>query len=191
MSEPRREDLDAIWEEVDRRSHGYLDAPLPAPLDAALGTIVERFAEGDEQMRDAIRESLTLDAAKALAVYAERMASQAVHDDSSGALLHGLVAVGIASAREYEKELMILLPLFDHSARKIGIDSDALFENAAEILGQDAPKWIPEYPERNEAERDLGAMGYEERPQENGLLYARDFGLSREKVDEIIRKLDL
>lgn len=136
IDEPRRDDLEAIWEEVDRRSHGYLDAPLPAPLDAALGTVVERYADGDEQTREAIRDGLTLDAARALAVYAERMASQAVHDDSSAALLSGLVALGMAAAREYEKELMVVLPLFDRSARTIKIDPDALFEHATAILAR-------------------------------------------------------
>jgi hypothetical protein len=190
MHEPRREELEAIWEEVERRGHGYLQAPLPAPLDAALGTVVERYADGDEATRETIRDSLTLGAAQALGTYAERMASQAVHEDSSAALLHGLVAIGVAAARQYEKDLMLLLPLFDRSATVLTIDPDDLFRRAADILGESAPRWLLEWPERSEAERDLGVMGYEERPSENGLLYAREPDLSREEVDDLQRWIE-
>ena len=82
----------------------------------------------------------------------------------------------------------MLLPLFDRSARKLTIDPDGLFEAAAEILGDAAPEWLRRFPERSEAERDLGRMGYEERPTENGLLYARSGPeMSREEVEELQR----
>ena len=113
------------------------------------------------------------------------MASLAVHEDSTAMLLRGLVAVGQAAAREYHKELIVLLPLFDRSARKLTIDPDALFDAAAEILGEAAPEWLSRFPE---AERDLASMGYEERPSDNGLLYARSGPMmSREEVEELER----
>ena len=84
----------------------------------------------------------------------------------------------------------MLLPLFDRSARKLTIDPDALFDAAAEILGEAAPEWLRRFPERNEAERDLGRMGYEERATENGLLYATTGPkMSREEVEELERWL--
>ena len=176
------------WSDVAARSAGYLQRDLPDPLDDVLGGVVERFSDGDAETRQAILESLTPEAARALSVYGERMASRAVHEDSTALLLRGLVAVGLAAAREYHKELMVLLPLFDRSARKLTIDPDGLFEAAAEILGDAAPEWLRRFPERSEAERDLGRMGYEERPTENGLLYARSGPeMSREEVEELQR----
>ena len=190
-SRPDRTEHEALWGNVAERSSGYLQRELPHPLDGVLGNAVERFSDGDEATREAILETMTRDAARALAVYGERMASLAVHEDSTATLLRGLVAVGLAAAREYHKELIVLLPLFDRSARKLTIDPDALFEAATEILSDAAPEWLRRFPERSEAERDLGRMGYEERPTENGLLYARTGPqMSREEVEELQRRLE-
>jgi hypothetical protein len=177
--------------EPDRHAEGYLQRPLPDPLDLELGALVERFSDGDEEVRDEVLESLTLEAARVLAVYGERMASLAVHENSTAMLLRGLVAVGIAASKEDYKELLVLLPLFDRSARKLTIDPDGLFEAAAEILGDAAPEWLRRFPERSEAERDLVRMRYEERPSDNGLLYARSGPMmSREEVEELQRRLE-
>jgi hypothetical protein len=190
-SPPDRTELEALWGDVARRSSGYLRRELPNPLDGVLGNVVERFSDGNEATREAIIETMTLDAARALAVYGERMASLAVHEDSTATLLRGLVAVGMAAAREYHKELIVLLPLFDRSARKLTIDPDALFDAAAEILAEAAPEWLSRFPERSEAERDLARMRYEERLSNNGLLYARSGPMmSREEVEELQRRLE-
>ena len=178
-----------MWDEVVRRSDGYLQQPLPNELDLVVGTLVERFIDGDEEARKAVLETLTIEAARALSVYGERMASQAVHDDSTATLLRGLVAVGMAATREYEKDLVRLLPLFDHSARTLTVDPDALFGHAAEVLGDVAPAWLCDFPERNESERSLQTMGYEEHPTEDGLLYTRHPSMSREEVEELEKKL--
>jgi hypothetical protein len=183
-----RNDLDALWSDVAARSEGYLQRDLPDPLDLVLGNVVERFADGDAETRAAMLDSLTLDTARSLAVYGERMASLAVHEDTTAILLRGLVAVGMAAAREYHKELILLMPLFDRSAGKLTIDPDGLFAAAAEILGDAAPEWLSRFPERSEAERDLASMGYEERPSETGLLYTRTgSAMSREEVEDLER----
>jgi hypothetical protein len=185
---PERHQLDALWSEVAARDAGYLQRALPDPLDLVFGGVVERFSDGDRETRDTILESLTLDAARALAVYGERMASLAVHEDSTAVLLRGLVAVGLAATREYHKELIVLLPLFDRSARTLTIDRDGLFEAAAEVLGEAAPDWLRRFPERNEADRDPGSMGFAEQPADNGLLYTRTGPeMSREEVEELQR----
>jgi hypothetical protein len=187
-SRPDREDFETLWGEIAERDTGYLHWDLPHTLDGVLGSVVERFSDGDEATREAIADTMTVEAARALAVYGERMASLAVHHDSSATLLRGLVAVGMAAAREYEKELILLLPLFDESARKLTIDPDALFRSAAEVLGERAPGWLAGFPERPEPDRSLSVMGYEERRSDNGLLYARTTPeLSREEVDELER----
>jgi hypothetical protein len=187
-SQPDRQDFETLWNEIAGRDTGYLHWELPHTLDGVLGNVVERFSNGDEATREAVLDTMTLEGARALAVYGERMASLAVHEDSSAVLLRGLVAVGMAAAREYEKELLLLLPLFDHSARTLTIDPDALFRSAAEVLGEHAPAWLARFPERPAPDRSLSVMGYEERRQDNGLLYARTTpDLSREEVDELER----
>jgi hypothetical protein len=187
-SQPDRQDFETLWSEIAGRDTGYLQWELPHTLDGVLGSVVERFSNGDEDTREAILGTMTLEGARALAVYGERMASLAVHEDSTAALLRGLVAVGMAAAKEYEKELLVLLPLFDQSARKLTIDPDALFRSAAEVLGEQAPDWLARFPERSEPERALSVMGYEEERSDNGLLYARTTPeLSRDEVEELER----
>jgi hypothetical protein len=53
---PDRHELDALWSEITARDAGYLDRPLPDPLDLALGGVVERFSDGGEGTREATRE---------------------------------------------------------------------------------------------------------------------------------------
>ena len=160
---------------LDEMPEGWFRGPLPAPFDQTVAQLVDSYIRGDERQRAQILEGLDTDRGWILAGYAERAASAAVHERSPEPLVRGLVAVGLAAAQLYEKELLILLPLFWRSAERIGVDGTLLFTSASDLLGDAAPDpdWIRAFPERDERGRSLGVTGYEEQDEPNGMLYRR------------------
>jgi hypothetical protein len=162
---------------LDDMPEGWFRGPLPAPFDQTVAKVVDSYIGGDEEERAQLLEGLDTDRSWMLAGYAERAASVAVHERSPEPLVRGLVAIGLAATQLYEKEVLILLPLFWRSAERIGVDGALLFTSAADLLGDAAPEpdWIRAFPDRDERGRSLGAMGYEEREEPNGMLYHRTF----------------
>jgi hypothetical protein len=150
----------------------YFWGPLPAPFDDTVETLVDAYIGGDDE-KAAIVDGLDTDKAWTLSAYAERAASLAVHGQSPEPLVRGLVAIGLAAARLYHKELLLLLPLFWRSAERLGVDGELLFKSSADLLGDDAPSWLRAFPDREPENRTLAVMGYEEREEPNGLLYHR------------------
>ena len=160
---------------LDSRKRGWFKDPLPTAFDTTVARVVDGYLGADERGRDDIVDAIGIDRARTLSAYAERMASLAVHEKSPDPLIRGLVAIGLAAKEMYDKELVILLPLFWHSAARIGIDGTLLFTSAADLIGAEAPSWIRSFPERDERDRSLEAMHYEEHEEANGLLYRRTF----------------
>lgn len=162
---------------LDDMPEGWFRGPLPAPFDQTVAKVVDSYIGGDDNERAQLISGLDTDRSWMLAGYAERAASLAIHEASPEPLVRGLVAVGLAAKHLYEKELLILLPLFWRSAERLGIDGSLLFSSASDLLGEGAPDpdWIRLFPERDERGRSLGVMGYEEHEEPNGLLYRRTF----------------
>jgi hypothetical protein len=158
---------------LDEVPEDYFWGPLPAPFDETVAALVDAYIGGDEDEKAAIVDGLDTDKAWTLSAYAERAASLAVHGQSPEPLVRGLVAIGLAAARLYHKELLLLLPLFWRSAERLGVDGELLFKSSADLLGDDAPSWLRAFPDREPGNRTLEVMGYEEREEPNGLLYHR------------------
>lgn len=168
-------DMTRLLTELDDMPDDYFWGPLPTAMDETAARVVDGFIGGDEEARTALLEAMNTDRAWTLSAYAERAASLAVHQSDPEPLVRGLVAIGLAATQLYEKEVLILLPLFWRSAERIGVDGTLLFTSASDLLGDAAPDpdWIRLFPERDERGRSLGVMGYEEREEPNGLLYHR------------------
>ena len=162
---------------LDYLPEGWFRGPLQVPFDHTVAKVVDSYVGGDEQERSQLLAALDTDRSWMLAGYAERAASVAVHESSPEPLVRGLVAIGLAATQLYEKEVLILLPLFWRGAERIGVDGGLLFSSAADLLGDAAPEpdWIRTFPERDERGRSLCAMGYEEHDEPNGMLYRRTF----------------
>lgn len=161
--------------QLDSRKRGWFKDPVPTAFDATVARVVDGYVGAEGAARAEILDAIDIDRARTLSAYAERMASLAVHEKSPDPLIRGLVAIGLAAKEMYHKELIILLPLFWHSAARIGVDGTLLFTSAADLIGDGAPSWIKSFPDRDERDRSLEAMHYEEHEEPNGLLYRRAF----------------
>ncbi|MBA2794621.1 MAG: hypothetical protein H0U32_11620 [Thermoleophilaceae bacterium] len=99
------------------------DREFGVPLDDACSELVDAFVGGDGETRSAIVQAMSLPRAQGLAVYGERMASAGVCEDSSVILLRGVLAVGLASTAEYDKELIPLPPTVGSTRRQPSLGS--------------------------------------------------------------------
>ena len=167
------EGAEELLRKLEEPSDGYLSWPLPHERDEDCVRLIDSFLDSGTSERRAMVEALSLDQAQTLGVFAERMASHAVHSDSTEPLVRGLVAVGMAAAEDYSKELIPLLALFWRSAEHLTIDPDALFATVSELLGDEAPGWLLSFPEREPANRTPEVMMYEETLDSSELLYRR------------------
>jgi hypothetical protein len=159
--------------ELDERHRGYLDRPLPEPLDAQLQGLVSTWVAASADERRAIEAKLDEVHAQFLEVYAERMASLAVRASRPAALDDALAALALAATRAYEKEVLAMVPLVYRSAERLGLDPRAAFAGGLAPIQPDVPKWLARFPERSPELRSIGAMGYTEQTHPNGLLYSR------------------
>ena len=152
---------------------GYGLRPLPDPLDEELSRFVAVYLASSPDEREALVAQLTPVHTQFLTAFGERMASFAQELGSPTPLRDGLVALGIAAARQYHKEIIPVLALIDDSARELGSDPAPLFADAAAAVTPPAPDWLLDFPARPEEFRTPEAMGYEKRDAEGGLRYHR------------------
>lgn len=165
------QDIAAGLAELDERNAGYGNRPLPDPLDEQIAGLVERVTEAPDEVRQAVRAELTQMQGQFLLGYGERMASLAVRMESAKLLENGLLAIGLAAEKLYFKDVVLVLTLYERSAELLGVDAVELFERAA--VPVDAPEYVRDFPKREEPERDLTAMGYEEQETPEGFLFVR------------------
>ena len=157
------------------RLFGYPGRPLPDPLDEEIDALLDRYLEGDEELRSRFRAAIGLPQAAALEAYGVRMASVALRDRSPDALLRGLVAAMLAgsSPEEDPREVLLRVPPLHRSAERLGVNPASLFATAAELAGPDTPVAVRAFPERAPADRSLEAFYWEERDAaDDGLFYA-------------------
>jgi predicted amino acid dehydrogenase len=70
-----------------------------------------------------------------LQAYGERMASLAVRENDSTFLTRGLVATVVGGLTENDREAMMVMPLIENSAKRLGVNPSRLFEQTAGIVG--------------------------------------------------------
>src|SRR2546423_1220827 len=78
---------------------GYLRQPIPNPLDERVGALVGAFEQASPEERKAMLDEVAANTrvGDALNVYAERMATFAVHENSPDPIRSAFIAIGLAS----------------------------------------------------------------------------------------------
>jgi len=172
------EDLEAFLEVVfdsivDEKHPGYYHQPIPNELDDEIGNLVRVFIEASAQGREAILSKSREANSFALIVFAERMAALAVRENSRRRLLEGLLALIIEGFKfDYRDNMTIWAPLY-HSAAKIGVEPEGLFQEAASYARNTVSEWMLDFPKRSPEERGLRAFKFKETYAPDGFRYER------------------
>jgi hypothetical protein len=94
-----------------------------------------------------------------LIVFASRMASLAVREQSEAHLKAGLGALALIRGQVDLRDAIIYLSILYDAALRIGADADAIFQSFAD---SDGPmiRYIAGFPARKAADKTIAAMGF-------------------------------
>lgn len=154
-----------------RAFNGYGRLGLPSRLDDDLHIYVDELIRGGpRQVAQAISQ-VSEQARDVLQAYALRMASLAVRTGERQLLFRALVALTVGGLdRDAREALMVMAPI-DNSVRRLNLNAQELFDEAAAIVGQPGSESLALWLARSDEDRSLSAMGYIESQDQDGFRY--------------------
>jgi len=162
-------DLDIL---EPRSNAGYLGLPLPSPRDAEITAVLGRAMNDGElvQLAELVRGPQTA----VLRAFAERMASLAVRIGEPATLRGGLLSAAVVTAVPGVdgREVLLILPLLWHSARRLDLDPAAEFAATADVFPPAATA-LRQFAARKPEDQRIEAMGYVESTDDGGFRYGR------------------
>jgi hypothetical protein len=117
----------------------YWRSPLAGEIDSRMFDATLELYRLETDTRDFAVELIDERSGHTLAIFAERLASMAVTQQSSACLLIGLYALSLTFNARDQLESLRLLPVFYDAAQKCEVDAEQLFEkvgNKAPAVGQ-------------------------------------------------------
>jgi hypothetical protein len=175
MSHSTGELLDVAIELTPPCCIGYLQRPIPCDLDVKLGKIIDSFVESSGVARKKLSSAFGMEQSFGLMAYAERMAIMAVRNHSEEPLRKGLLALVLEEFKYDGRESIMRLALLNHSAFKVGINPDRIFEEIASIATGGAAQAIREFAARAIKDKSIESMGYSEDTTPDGFSYSRNW----------------
>jgi hypothetical protein len=146
---------------------------IPSPLDGLTSKIVHSFVRAKHDERQAIENLFSDEHSFVLLGFAERMATLSVRQGSQEFLREGLAALVLEGGRfDIRENILAMAPLYD-AARRLGLDAERLFLEAASLVDNRVSRVLGNYPLRPEHAKSLEAMRYEVSADQDGFLYRR------------------
>ncbi len=143
--------------------------PVPA---AALGEqMLDEAIALPESTRNALMHGLTPEDSTLLLGMASGKAVCAVRDGAPEELRYGLIALVLEDRRQDWRETLRMLCLLNHSAGKLGVNLEAIYQSLKPLASTETARLMSGYFEGGE--RDIRAMGYKEDTSPDGFIYTR------------------
>lgn len=158
---------------VAGRNAGYGPLPLPAPLDAEIGRLLDAFTRASPEQREFLLSRMTREHSPTLLAFSERMASLAVRERAPGRILEGLLALVVEGYATDYRENALILSLHHDAATRIGADPARLFEEAASYAKPEVAQALTKFLARSPEDKSIAAMGYEVGAEPDGFRYHR------------------
>lgn len=172
MSEPNLFSTADCLKSSNNRGYGRL--PIPQPRDAEIGALLERWASLDAPARRTAAQQLALEQRDVLLAYSERMATMAVRHGDDELILLGLLALGADNLElGDERDSLLIVPLHNDAALRIGADPVAIFERAAALLPEESASVLKSFPQRPDDTKTIQSMGYIASADADGFRYMR------------------
>ena len=162
-----------VGSSTQRRFDGYGPSPLPSTLDQDVAAFVDGLRSGGPPVAALAIAKATEAGRGVLRAYAERMASLAVRQRDAKLLERAIVAVVVGGLSENDHEALLVMPVIEDSAKRIGVQPPILFEGAAEIVGHPATTNLVLWLMRKPEDRELSCMGYAVGEDGDGFRYIR------------------
>ncbi len=147
----------------------YFRQPLPAPLDERMGQITARFMAASPEQRALLLGALGKPQRALLGIYGHREATLGMRERSRERLLRGLVGTAVAHYELDRGSLEAALAVPHHIARKMGVNTVDLFDEAADLVGGEVGEALRRYGRRSDV--GLRKYGWREIKTADGVKY--------------------
>jgi hypothetical protein len=145
--------------------------PMPCSLDDDFHDLISLFSQASHTEREAMLSRIDADTAGALMAFSWRMAVWGARQNSRDLLLKGLIALVIDGGKYDIRDTISIMPLLYHSAIKINIDPQSLFDEAAAYYPNDVARILSKFPQRKPEDRNLQSFNYVEVATPEGIDY--------------------
>jgi hypothetical protein len=153
---------------IDLSPRDYAAQPLPASLDDRVRTFVASERAADKQPQ------LTREAEWVLIVFAGRMASLAVRENSEAHVQSGLAALALIQGQVDLRDAIIYLSILYDAAVRIGAQADTIFKSFADAEGP-MIRYIVAFPARKPEDKAISAMGFSVIEAPEGFIYRKNW----------------
>ena len=172
MNKSFQEIVEAISANTSQKKYWhYRKKPMPCDLDEDFHELIALFSQASQAERDGMLKKIDSNAAGALMAFGKRMAVWGARQNARDLLLKGLIALVIDGGRYDIRDTISIMPLLYHSAMKIGVDPQNLFDEAAAYYPNDVARVLSKFPQRPPADRSLQSFSYVEVSTPEGLDY--------------------
>jgi hypothetical protein len=149
----------------------YYKQPIDSDIDRKFREIFSNMVSLKHADLGQVVKKVTGDNARVLGLFAERMASLAVRQNSIGPVRDGLFALIIYSRSEDPRDVLLVLSLLHDAAIKTTGAAERVFSDVSSVVG--GSDLLKDFLSRSEEDKSIDAMGYEESKDEEGFLYIR------------------
>ncbi len=147
----------------------YFRQPLPAPIDERMGQIVDRFMVASPEQRDLFLDALGKSQRSLFGIFGHREATMGMREESRERLLRGLIGAALAHQALDRGSLAAAWAVPHHIARKMGVNTVDLFDEAATYMTGEIGERLREYGRRSDV--GLRQFGWREIKTPDGVKY--------------------
>lgn len=138
------------------RGEESLINPTKNSLDAELIGLCERFAKSNARARAGLRNSISLDEFYTLLTFSRRSAVFAIRERNVNMVRNGLTAVAMIEAERTDfRDIISVLALLYHSAKRVGGDADQLFRETAKLSEPQLSTFLTQFIRRPSEDKDI------------------------------------
>lgn len=150
---------------------GIID-PKKIEFDTQLQTVCKEYANSDDEMREKIRDSISMDEFYELLYFSKRASVFAVRENDVEWIVSGLTACTMIEIERIDyRDIYLSISLLYHAAARIEQDADHLFVKLAELSSKEVSGMITNFTKRSS--KDLKEFGYDEINTSNGVGFIR------------------
>jgi hypothetical protein len=149
----------------------YYQQAIPSEIDEVISNMLTSLSTSDQAELKLIADGVDGDEARVLGLFAERMASLAVRENSIEPVKQGLLALLLYARTEDPRDVLLVLSLLHDAVIKTFGTPKSVFAEASCVVGDTG--LLSDFLNRSNEDKSIDAMGYKESKNEEGFLYVR------------------
>lgn len=148
----------------------YYALPIPSTTDSSLAEIVSAFTSWPVHVREQFMESIPVNKRGLFAIFGHRVATLAVRLEDAEQLRLGLIGNIIANYQiPSSRNVDAALAVFYHCALKLGLSTQAFFDDAAQFASPEMADKMRSFGRRTDV--TLKQFGWRELRTSDGIRY--------------------